>query len=214
MRHVRQIDNIQVEEFDDEPLIGLLNDEEIMELCREDKQTPPMMSPFVPDLIRILDGEKVISYGLGSVGYDIRPKPEFKIVSNATQSDHGYIDPKAVSEDDYVTHKGDYVIIPPNGFILASTVEYFHMPEDVMAMAMTKSTYARVGIQTLVTPLEPGWEGELVLEFANLTSRPVKFYANEGCVQLLFFRTRKPRVTYADRKGKYQGQRGITLSRT
>lgn len=188
---------------------GLLNDEEIKELA----QYCDMISPFVDHCVRQdAQGNPVVSYGLSSMGYDIRPDRVFKLISNATQSETGFLDPKKVTQADYVTHEGDFVIIPPNGFVICNTVEYFRMPRNVGAIALSKSTYARVGLQTLCTPLEPGWEGQLVLEFANQTSRPIKLYANEGAVQLMFFRTADPSVSYADRGGKYQGQTGVQLS--
>lgn len=188
---------------------GLLNDEEITQLATH----CDMISPFVPECVRKnASGERVISYGVSSYGYDVRPAPHFKLVSNATQSEQGFLDPKNVSEADYVDHYGDSVIVPPNGFVICSTIEYFKIPRNVFVIAVSKSTYARVGLQTLCTPLEPGWEGQLVLEFANNTPRPIKLYANEGALQLFFLRSAPPNISYADRQGKYQGQTGIQLS--
>jgi dCTP deaminase len=109
--------------------------------------------------------------------------------------------------------EADTVVIPPNSFVLARSVEYIRMPQDVLAIAVGKSTYARIGIVANVTPLEPGWEGHVTLEFSNTTPLPARMYANEGCVQLMFLRGNRPEVTYSDRNGKYQGQTGITLSR-
>jgi dCTP deaminase len=112
-----------------------------------------------------------------------------------------------------IEFEGDECIIPPNSFVLARSVEYMRIPDNVMVVALGKSSYARCGIVANVTPLEPGWEGHVTLEFSNTTPLPAKMYANEGCVQLLFFEGEKPETTYADRKGKYQGQRGVTLPR-
>lgn len=176
-----------------------------------------MIFPFVPGLIREhhaeISGkdEKVISYGTSSYGYDITCADEFKIFTNVNEG--GVVDPKAVDPNSFVDVSGKgYCIIPPNSFALARTVEYFKMPSDVLAICLAKSTYARCGLVCGVTPIEPGWEGHITLEFSNTTPLPVKLYANEGCAQLLFFQgDGQCRTTYADRKGKYQGQTGITL---
>lgn len=184
---------------------------------------PVMISPFTEKQVRYIerwygaeDGgyqkDKIISYGLTSFGYDFRVADEFKIFTNV----HSKVaDPKEFDQDNYVDFKGDVCTIPPNGFVLARTLERFHMPDDVVGVCVGKSTYARVGIQCLVTPAEPGWEGYLTLEFANLTPTPAKLYANEGGFQMQFFRGQRPQVTYRDRGGKYQGQAAeITLPRT
>lgn len=163
-----------------------------------------MIEPFEERLVR----QGVISYGLSSFGYDLRAAAEWKIFTNAWGA---VADPKNFDPKSFVDHEGDTVIIPPNSFVLARSVEYIRMPQDVLALAIGKSTYARVGIVANITPLEPGWEGHVTLEFSNTTPLPAKMYANEGCVQLLFFQGERPEVTYADRQGKYQGQRGITL---
>jgi dCTP deaminase len=191
-------------------LNGLLSDVEIESLCTN--ADSPMIAPFVNESVKVdANGNRVVSYGLSSYGYDIRLAPEFLIFTNATQSNHAYVDPKDFDENCYVRHEGDSVIIPPNGFVLARTVEYFKVPKNVTGVVLGKSTYARVGLSCLATPLEPGWEGQLVLEFANLTPRPLKMYANEGCAQVLWYAGTPCRTSYADRAGKYQGQMGITL---
>lgn len=170
----------------------------------------PMLTPFVNECMRVdAEGQKVISYGLSSYGYDLRAAPEFKIFTNVNSA---ISDPKNFDSRSYVDFEGDVCIIPANSFILARTLERFTMPSNVVADFITKSTLARVGVQTICTPAEPGWEGYLTLEFANTSPLPVKFYANEGCVQMRCFRSNDCDVTYADRDGKYMSQKAeITL---
>lgn len=184
---------------------GILNDEEIRELCvvpaRETTHRSPMITPFVE---RCEEG--VISYGVSSYGYDIRAGYEWKLFTNMQTA---IVDPKKPSEKSFVNCMplhGDTVIIPPNSYALTSSVEEFHMPPDVMAICLGKSTYARVGISINCTPLEPGWKGYLTIEVANCTPCPVMVYPGEGIAQLIFFRGRQPKTTYASRKGKYQNQ--------
>jgi dCTP deaminase len=166
-----------------------------------------MIEPFVERQQR--DG--VISYGLSSYGYDARVAREFLIFTNV---DSAVVDPKHFDERTFVKRETDVCIIPPNSFVLARTVEYFRIPRDVMVICLGKSTYARCGIIVNVTPLEPEWEGHVTLEFSNTTPLPAKIYANEGACQFLFLRGDVPcEVSYADRKGKYQGQRGVTPPR-
>ena len=172
---------------------------------REQAQENNMIEPFVEAQRR----EGNISYGLSSYGYDARCAPEFKIFTNV---DSEIVDPKKFSPKSFVERSGDICIIPPNSFALARTVEYFRVPEDVLVVCLGKSTYARCGIIVNVTPLEPGWEGHVTLEFSNTTPLPAKIYANEGVCQFLFFKGNEPcEVSYKDRAGKYQGQTGITL---
>ncbi|MFN3392059.1 MAG: dCTP deaminase [Meiothermus ruber] len=171
-----------------------------------EKAKQGMIEPFEERLVR--DG--VISYGLSSFGYDLRAAREWKIFANVF---HTIADPKGLDPKSFVDYEGDEVIIPPNSFVLARSMEYIRMPDNVLAIAIGKSTYARVGIVANITPLEPGWEGHVTLEFSNTTPLPAKMYAGEGVVQLVFFEGERPEVTYSDRKGKYQGQRGITLPR-
>lgn len=147
--------------------------------------------------------KKVISYGLSSYGYDLRLDRKFKVFTNVNT---GIIDPKEFDDKSFVDQEGDYVIIPPNSFILGSSMEKINMPDDVTGVVLGKSTYARTGINCIATPLEAGWSGYVTLEFANSTPLPVKMYAGEGCCQVLFFRGNSCMTTYADRMGKYQDQ--------
>lgn len=172
---------------------------------REQAQKTAMIEPFVESQKR----EDIISYGLSSYGYDARVADEFKIFTNV---DSVTVDPKAFSDDGFVNRKTDVCVIPPNSFALARTVEYFRIPRDVLVICLGKSTYARCGIIVNVTPLEPEWEGHVTLEFSNTTPLPAKIYANEGACQFLFFKGDQPcETSYADRAGKYMGQRGVTL---
>ena len=164
-----------------------------------------MIVPFEDKQVR----EGKISYGVSSYGYDARVSEEFKIFTNVNSE---IIDPKNFKPTNFITKNGSECIIPPNSFVLARTVEYFKIPNDVLVICLGKSTYARCGIIVNVTPLEPGWEGHVTLEFSNTTPLPAKIYANEGAAQFIFLRGEEvPVVTYADRNGKYQGQKGVTL---
>ena len=169
-----------------------------------------MIEPFEPRQVRQAEGgRKIISYGTSSYGYDIRCAPEFKVFTNIHST---VVDPKNFDEKSFVDFHGDSCIIPPNSFALARTVEYFRVPRDVLVICLGKSTYARCGIIVNVTPLEPGWEGHVTLEFSNTTPLPAKIYANEGACQFLFLKGEQPcETSYADRAGKYMGQRGVTL---
>ena len=180
---------------------GLLADHQIRELA----QNQGMIEPFVEKQNK--DG--VISYGLSSYGYDARSSSDFKIFTNV---DNALVDPKNFSEASFVDRKQDVCVIPPNSFVLTHTVEYFRIPEDVLVICLGKSTYARCGLIVNVTPLEPGWEGHVTLEISNTTPLPARVYANEGVAQFLFFKGSSAcEVSYADRKGKYMGQKGVTL---
>jgi dCTP deaminase len=163
-----------------------------------------MIEPFESSQVR--DG--VISFGVSSFGYDMRVAPEFRIFTNVLNS---IVDPKAFDPKSFVEFEGNVCIVPPNSFALARSVEYFRIPRDVVTITVGKSTYARCGIITNVTPFEPEWEGHVTLEISNTTPLPAKIYANEGIAQVLFFRGEPPLVSYRDKKGKYQGQRGVTL---
>jgi len=179
----------------------VLSDKWIKEMVR----TNNMISPFENKQVR---GNK-ISYGLSSFGYDARVSNEFKIFTNVNSE---IVDPKNFKLNNFISKKGDECIIPPNSFVLSSTVEYFRIPNDVMVICLGKSTYARCGIIVNVTPLEPSWEGNVTLEFSNTTPLPAKIYANEGAAQLIFLKgNEKPDITYADRNGKYMKQSGVTL---
>jgi dCTP deaminase len=166
-----------------------------------------MIEPFVDRQVR----EGVVSYGLSSYGYDIRVADQFKIFHNVFSAT---VDPKHLPKEAFVDFRGDVCIVPPNSFALAVTVEYFRIPENVITICVGKSTYARCGIITNVTPFEPGWEGHATLEISNTTPLPAKVYANEGIAQVLFFESDDPcEISYRVKAGKYQGQRGITLPR-
>ena len=168
-----------------------------------------MIEPFVKDQVRCVDGHPVISYGVSSYGYDIRVDNRFAIFTNVYGS---VVDPKAFDPKGLVEVENDVCLIPPNSFALALSVERFRIPNNVMTICVGKSTYARCGIIVNVTPFEPGWEGRAVLEISNSTPLPAKIYAQEGLAQVLFFESDTPcRTSYADRKGKYQYQKDITL---
>ena len=164
-----------------------------------------MIKPFEDRQVR----SGTISYGLSSYGYDIRIADEFKIFTNINTT---IVDPKSFDPRSFVDYQGEVAIIPPNSFALGRSVEYFTIPRDVLTICVGKSTYARCGIITNVTPFEPEWEGYVTLEISNTTPLPAKIYANEGIAQVLFFQSDEPcQTSYADRQGKYQGQRGIVL---
>lgn len=170
-----------------------------------------MISPFEPDQIKSLAGNKVISYGTSSYGYDVRCSSNFKVFTNINSA---VVDPKNFDKNSFVDYEGDTCIIPPNSFALASTIEYFKIPRSVLTICLGKSTYARCGIIVNVTPLEPEWEGHVTLEFSNTTTLPAKIYANEGVAQMLFFESDTVcETSYKDRGGKYQKQTGVTLPR-
>ena len=171
-----------------------------------------MIEPFAAGQVRHKDGEKLISYGTSSYGYDVRCSREFKVFTNINSAT---VDPKAFDSNSFVDVESDVCVIPPNSFALASTVEYFRIPRNVLTVCLGKSTYARCGIIVNVTPLEPEWEGHVTLEFSNTTTLPAKIYANEGVAQMLFFESDEVcETSYADRGGKYQGQTGVTLPKT
>ncbi len=168
-----------------------------------------MIEPFEAGQVRADGDNSLISYGTSSYGYDVRCSREFKVFTNINSAT---VDPKNFVEDSFVDVVGDVCVIPPNSFALASTVEYFRIPRNVLTICLGKSTYARCGIIVNVTPLEPEWEGHVTLEFSNTTTLPAKIYANEGVAQMLFFESDEVcEVSYKDRGGKYQGQTGVTL---
>jgi dCTP deaminase len=168
-----------------------------------------MIEPFEAGQVRTASNGKIISYGTSSYGYDVRCANEFKIFTNINST---IVDPKDFDSKNFVDLQQDVCIIPPNSFALARTVEYFRIPRNVLTICLGKSTYARCGIIVNVTPLEPEWEGHVTLEFSNTTPLPAKVYANEGACQFLFLQGNEPcEVSYADRAGKYMGQRGVTL---
>ena len=168
-----------------------------------------MISPFEPKQLSQVNNKSVISYGTSSYGYDVRCSNQFKIFTNINSA---VVDPKKFDPDSFVDFVGDVCIIPPNSFALASTVEHFIIPRKVLTICLGKSTYARCGIIVNVTPLEPEWEGYVTLEFSNTSPLPAKIYANEGACQFLFLKGKaEPRFSYADKKGKYMKQQGVTL---
>jgi dCTP deaminase len=179
----------------------------------------PMIEPFAGSQVRVKrvrnydieewDEVPALSWGTSSYGYDARCGDEFKIFTNINSS---IVDPKEFSDKNFVSVKANEILIPPNSFALARTIEYFRIPEDCMVICLGKSTYARCGVIVNVTPLEAGWEGHVTLEFSNTTPLPAKIYAGEGVAQFLFFQSdERCEVSYKDRNGKYQGQTGITL---
>jgi dCTP deaminase len=164
-----------------------------------------MINPFSEKQVR----EGVVSYGLSSYGYDLRVADEFKVFTNVNSA---VVDPKAFDEKSFVTIRADSILVPPNSFALARSVEYFKIPRSVLTICVGKSTYARCGIIVNVTPFEPEWEGFVTLEISNTTPLPARVYANEGLCQILFFQSDEVcETSYADRKGKYQAQKGIVL---
>lgn len=177
---------------------------------RQQAEEHGMIEPFVSDQVRYNQaGEKLISYGTSSYGYDIRCSNEFKIFTNINSA---IVDPKNFDDGSFIDFTGDECIIPPNSFALARTVEYFRIPRDVLTICVGKSTYARCGIIVNVTPFEPEWEGYVTLEFSNTTTLPAKIYAGEGVAQVLFLGADELcETSYRDRGGKYQAQTGVTL---
>ena len=181
--------------------MSVLSDKWIKKMVKSHK----IISPFVSKQIR----KGKISYGLSSYGYDARVSNDFKIFTNVNST---IVDPKNFKKDGFVSKKSRICVIPPNSFALARTVEYFRIPENVIVICLGKSTYARCGIIVNVTPLEPGWEGHVTLEFSNTTPLPAKIYANEGAAQFIFLKgNEEPAVTYDKRNGKYMKQAGVTL---
>lgn len=166
-----------------------------------------MIEPFLESQVR----EGVISSGVSSYGYDMRISDGFKIFTNINNT---IVDPKNFDPRSFVDFRGDVCIVPPNSFALGHSVEYFRIPREVLVICLGKSTYARCGIVVNVTPLEPEWEGHVTIEISNTTPLPAKIYANEGIAQLIFLEGSTPcEVSYADKSGKYQAQKGITLPR-
>ena len=185
--------------------MSIKSDKWIERMAREQE----MIVPFASQQIREQADRRIISYGVSSYGYDVRCAAEFKIFTNINSA---IVDPKQFDANSFVDVYSDVCIIPPNSFALARTVEYFKIPRNVLTICLGKSTYARCGIIVNVTPLEPEWEGHVTLEFSNTTPLPAKIYANEGVAQMIFLETDEVcAVSYRDRQGKYQGQKGVTL---
>jgi dCTP deaminase len=173
-------------------------------------QEAQMIEPFFNHQVRVdVNNRPIISYGLSSYGYDLRVSNEFKVFTNVYNS---LVDPKAFTEDAFVDITANECVIPPNSFALARSVEYFKIPRNILTICLGKSTYARCGIIVNVTPFEPEWEGHVTIEISNTTPLPAKIYAHEGIAQVIFLEAAQVCTTsYADRKGKYQKQRGITV---
>lgn len=183
--------------------MGLKADRWIKKMAREQR----MIEPFVAEQVR----QGAISYGVSSYGYDLRVSDEFKIFTNVYSA---IVDPKNFAPESFVDFRGDVCVIPPNSFVLARSVEYFRIPRRVLTVCLGKSTYARCGLIVNVTPFEPEWEGFVTLEISNTTPLPAKVYANEGLAQVLFFEADEVcEQSYADKKGKYQRQMGVTPPR-
>jgi len=183
--------------------MSIKSDKWIVKMSREHE----MISPFEESQVRA----GTISYGVSSYGYDMRVSDEYKIFTNVNST---VVDPKKFNSSNFVEVKANEILVPPNSFALARSVEYFKIPRSTLAICLGKSTYARCGIICNVTPFEPEWEGHVTIEISNTTPLPAKIYSNEGICQVLFFESDDPcAVSYRDRGGKYQGQTGITLPR-
>jgi len=168
-----------------------------------------MIEPFIENQVRKINNKKVVSYGLSSYGYDLRIGNRFKVFTNVYNS---VVDPKNFREDSFVDIEADSCIIPPNSFALAVSIEYFRVPRNILTICLGKSTYARCGIIVNVTPFEPEWEGYVTIEISNTTPLPAIVYANEGIAQVLFLEANHVcETSYADKKGKYMNQEGITV---
>lgn len=184
---------------------------------KEDFLGNRMIEPFVPGKVsKLPDGQRVVSYGLSSFGYDARLSDKFKVFSKSSgllrSITHVPIDPHALEDVGYDVVEAEEdgsIVIPSGGFLLGSTIEYFKIPRNVVAICVGKSTIARMGVEVIVTPLEPGWEGNVVIEIVNHNPRPVKIYANEGIAQFMFAMGDVPHMSYKDSGGKYQGQTGV-----
>jgi dCTP deaminase len=185
--------------------MAIKSDRWIRQMVRQHR----MIEPFEEAQVR----QGVISFGVSSYGYDMRVADEFKIFTNVHST---VVDPKHFDARSFVEYQGDVCIVPPNSFALARSVEYFRIPRHVLTICVGKSTYARCGIITNVTPFEPEWEGHVTLEISNTTPLPARIYAREGIAQVLFFEADEDDIcetSYADKRGKYQAQRGVTLPR-
>jgi dCTP deaminase len=188
--------------------MAILSDKSIRELCMGEN---PMVHPYSAEQVREENGKKIVSWGTSSFGYDVRLGNKFKIFTNVRNA---MIDPLNPDPDCFIDHEGEYCIIPPNSYILGHTVETFDIPRDILVVCLGKSTYARLAAIVNVTPIEPGFKGQVVIEIANCSTLPLKVYANQGIAQFLFLKGDQPcEVSYADKNGKYQNQTGVTLAR-
>jgi dCTP deaminase len=186
--------------------MGVMPDSWIIKTAKE----KGLIEPFIENQVRNIGSKKIISYGVSSYGYDLRVSDEFKIFTNTFNS---IVDPKNFDSNSFVEIKAKECIIPPNSFVLARSLEYFRIPRNILTMCLGKSTYARCGIIVNVTPFEPEWEGTVTIEISNTTPLPAKIYAEEGIAQVVFFEAKTEcQISYADRKGKYMKQKGITLA--
>jgi dCTP deaminase len=182
--------------------MGVMSDKWII-----NKAKKGMIEPFESSQV----GKGVISFGVSSYGYDMRIADEFKIFNPETTQ---FADPKDFNDSHFTEFKGSVCIIPPNSYVLARSVEYFRIPRDILTITFGKSTYARSGVIVNVTPFEPEWEGFVTISIANLTTRPAKLYANEGIAQVVFLKAEQVcKTSYADKKGKYQAQKTITMAK-
>ncbi len=179
--------------------MSILNDKQIKKYAVEEE----MIKPFEEKLV-----SNGISHGLSSMGYDVRCSDDFKIFTNVNSS---IVDPKKFDESSFTTVKGSEILIPPNSFALAASLEYFKLPPSILGLVTGKSSYLRCGINTPSSVLEPGWEGQITLEFANTSPLPAKIYAFSGAAQILFFKGERPNISYSEREGKYNKQTGVTL---
>ncbi len=187
--------------------MGVYSDRWIRKMAKE----CGMIEPFVENQVRRAEDGPIISYGLSSYGYDLRVSNEFKVFTNVFNT---VVDPKHFDEQSFVDITTDVCVVPPNSFALARSVEYFRIPRGTLTICVGKSTYARCGIIVNVTPFEPEWEGHVTLEISNTTPLPARIYANEGLAQVVFLAAEEVcETSYADRQGKYQAQRGITVPR-
>jgi dCTP deaminase len=174
----------------------------------KEKAKKGMITPFSDNQLK----KGTISYGTSSYGYDMRISNDFKIFNTSKSN---IIDPKKFDPQNFTDFKGDTCTIPPNSYVLATSLEYFRIPRDILVICLGKSTYARCGIVVNVTPLEPEWEGHVTIEISNTSPLPAKIYANEGIAQLIFLGAEETcLISYADKTGKYQAQKGITLPKT
>lgn len=180
-------------------------------VSRNRKSRLPMIAPFFESSINTLEGQKVPSFGVSSFGYDVRLQPKYKVFTNINTT---VIDPLDFKDENVVEMEGPHCILPPNSYLLGVTEEYFCIPDNILAICMGKSTYARCGAHVNVTPIEPGFEGHVVIEISNATPSPLRVHAGSGIAQFLFFQgDQKAKTTYRDRGGKYQGQKGIQVAK-
>lgn len=195
--------------------MSIKSDVWIERMCEE----ADLIRPFERELVRSVEDRRIISAGLSSYGYDCRlARDEFKVFSPITGTE---IDPKRFDVNTLLDvplkmdeQGSEYWLLPPHSYALGVTIETFTIPRNVTCIALGKSTYARCGLIVNTTPLEANWRGRLVVELYNAANLPVRLYAEEGFVQILFFESDEEcRTSYADRAGKYQGQTGLTFSK-